>query len=293
MSWPSTNHNPHDINIHHSQSTWHHHPPITIYMTSPYINHIHMTSPSTHSQSIWHHYQPIIIHMTSLSTNLNPHELTIQQSQSSWNHNLLITICMTLPSANHNPHDLNINQSQFTCHDHPPITIHMTSTSTIHNPLDITIHQSQSTWHHHPPNHNPSAVIFVARKQFLIVVRFFLWPIILTITLIPILAPDVNDASTTTTAASTTRTPTKWKCDACFKSFSKGGNLKRHLHTFHNPPEVIFTCSEVPGCRVSFFRKDQLTQHIAGVHKKQYKCSKCTKLYGLRWQLRDHERKLH
>ena len=68
-----------------------------------------------------------------------------------------------------------------------------------------------------------------------------------------------------------------YKCESCGKSFSKEGNLKRHIHTVHEV-DKDFKCGS---CGKSFSVTSNLKKHIHTVHEgnKDYKCESCGKTY--------------
>ena len=68
------------------------------------------------------------------------------------------------------------------------------------------------------------------------------------------------------------------KCQACGKSYSQPGNLKRHMHTIHEGHKH----HKCESCGKSFSRTVNLKRHISIVHEtheghKDHKCEYCGK----------------
>ena len=95
----------------------------------------------------------------------------------------------------------------------------------------------------------------------------------------------------------------KYSCKSCDKTFTQGGNLKKHIRTVHESQnsEKIQDKSTIRCrydcnlCTKSFNEKDNLIQHINIVHKglKEYKCESCGKSFFEAAYLRRHIHTVH
>ena len=81
-------------------------------------------------------------------------------------------------------------------------------------------------------------------------------------------------------------------CSICKESFTKRGDLERHLakHSLHQEKQSCHICGK------KYTRKDYLQQHIKLIHMKEetiYTCRFCEKEFNRKHNLNKHERRMH
>ena len=91
-----------------------------------------------------------------------------------------------------------------------------------------------------------------------------------------------------------------YSCPLCDKSFSKSGNLQRHIESIHEGKKIFLdherekpnTCSH---CSAAFYKKSDLRNHIDRVHekKKPHKCFSCDYSAASKGDVNKHFRKYH
>ena len=81
------------------------------------------------------------------------------------------------------------------------------------------------------------------------------------------------------------------KCDACGKSFSEAGTLKKHLRATHEGVKN----HKCDTCGKAFSRAGHLKTHINSVHKgvRNHKCDQCFKLFTTAGNLKKHIKSVH
>ncbi|XP_052073146.1 zinc finger protein 37-like [Mytilus californianus] len=84
-----------------------------------------------------------------------------------------------------------------------------------------------------------------------------------------------------------------YKCEKCKLQYTYKATYKRHLKVCKTPTAKTFKC---PMCPQIFERKDVLSDHMIGKHKKgvdQYRCQICNKGFRYRSSKSKHNRKYH
>ena len=91
-----------------------------------------------------------------------------------------------------------------------------------------------------------------------------------------------------------------YSCPLCDYSFSKSGNLQRHIESVHEGKKISLdhkrekpnACSH---CSAAFYKKSDLRNHIDRVHekKKPHKCSSCDYSAASKGDVNKHFRKSH
>lgn len=84
----------------------------------------------------------------------------------------------------------------------------------------------------------------------------------------------------------------KLECGKCNETFTRKSALNRHMISHGNTEKKEFTCTI---CKQDFLRRDELVDHIKGVHEKakRFSCTICSKKYVWRASLCRHLSKSH
>ena len=118
-----------------------------------------------------------------------------------------------------------------------------------------------------------------------------------------------NDKDESTDAESDKNGTEENKCKVCDKTFSKAGNLKRHVVMTHsatkksekNDSGATNKTNKMHGCKICsmyFSHQNALDQHTADIHPKEekmtfYKCDRCPVKYRKLEELNIHQQKAH